>query len=543
MVIFNKNITRVFLFTFFLLLFSFLAGCASLQHRENILAVVNGIPITENDLKYSLQIAHRKEDLSSGGDLNISQYMQKMIEDALIAEETQRMDMERYPEAQQAINSYILRESVIRLHKEEILQKLAVSEKDIFDRYKRNYEKFSLGLIEVNSEEEAKGILEQIKSGGDFRELAGRYSAHASKEKGGEINLTRRELAFLEEPLTVLKHGEFSNIIRNNDKYYIVKLINRQDAPDEEFSKISKDLERSIRKQREKERSDEYLSYLRKQATIKIDNEILSAIRFDQGSEERNKWAGDKRPLAEVNDTVLAAEDFVAMVPPVINNTTEDILSNWIERELVDQEALKRHYELKPELEGELYRYKNQLLKNIFIKKVIIPQIRITEDNLKDYYLQHQKDYLKPTRFRIQQITVKTMEEAQDVLHNLQNGADFSWLARKRSIDANAEDGGFTGWRTIGQLSEPEREIVDTLKPGDLSPILQVDSSYRIIRLQERTGEEVEEFNEIRGRVFNSFFKELYQEIYNNYIAKLKEGAQIRIYDEAVRSFEDNFKK
>ncbi len=536
--------TRFFLFTFFLLLLSFFGGCASLQHKENILAVVNGIPVTEDDLKYSLQIAHRKENLSSGGELDISQYMQKMIDDALIAEETRRMDMERYPEVQQAINSYILRESVIRLHNEEILQKISVPEKDIYDYYKKNYEKFSLGIIEVNSEEEATGILEQIKSGGDFRELASRYSTHTSKEQGGEISLKRITLPFLEEPLTSLKPGEFSNVIKNNDKYYIVKLISRQDAPDEEFNNLSKDLERAIRKQKEKERSDEYIAYLRNQATIKINNDILSAIKFDQGSEERNKWAGDKRTLAEVNDSVLSTENFVAMVPPIVKKTTEEILNSWIERKLVDHEALKRHYELKPDLEGELHRYKNQLLKNTFIKNVIVPQIRISEDAMKDYYLKHQKDYLKPTRFKIQQITVRTMDEAQDILNNLQNGADFLWLAKKRSIDADAQDAGVSkGWLVKEQLSEPERKILDTLKPGELSPIFQVDSTYRVIMLLEKTGEEIEEFNEVKGVVFNSLYGEMYHEIYDKYIAKLKEGAQIKIYNDAVRSFEDNFKK
>jgi len=544
MIILNKNMIRFSLFIFSLLLFSFFNGCASFQHRGSILAVVNGIPITEDDLKYSLQIAHRKENLSSGGELDVSQYMQKMIDDALITEETRRMDMERYPEVQQAINSFILRESVIRLHNDEILQKISVSEKDIIDFYKKNYEKFSLGLIEVNSEDEAEGILEQIKNGGDFSELAAGNSTHPSKDQRGKITLKRISLSFLEEPLTSLKPGEVSGIIKNNDKYYIVKLISRQDAPDEEFDNLKKNLERTIRKRKEKERSDEYLAYLRSQSAIKIDDKLLSAIKFDQGSEERNKWIGDKRSLAEVNDTVLTVEDFVAMVPPIVKKSAEDILDNWIDRKLVDREALKRHYELKPDLEGELYRYKNQLLKNTFIKKIIVPQISISEDTLKEYYMEHQKEYLKPTRFKIQQITVKTMEEAEDILHNLENGADFSWLARQRSVDVDAQDGGVTkGWLIKEQLSGPEREIVDTMKPGELSPILQIDSTYRIIMLLEKTGEEVEDFNEVKGDVFNAMYKEQYYEIYNKYIAKLKEGAQIKIYDGAVRAFEDRFKK
>ena len=544
MTILNKNMIRFFLCIVFLSLFSFLDGCASLQHRANILAVVNGVPITEDDLKYSLQIAHRRENLSSGGELDISQYMQKMIDDALIAEETRRMDMERYPEVQQAINSYVLRESVIRLHNDEILKKISVSENDIIDFYKKNYETFSLGLIEVNSEEEAEGILEKIKDGGDFSELAAGNSLHPSKDQGGEITLKRISLSFLEEPLTSLKPGEVSGVIKNNDKYDIVKLISRQDAPEEEMDNLKKGLEQAIRKQKEKELTDEYLAYLRSQSNIIVDDKLLSEIRFDQGNEERNKWIGDKRSIAEVNDTVLTVEDFVAMVPPVVNRSAEDILNGWIDRKLVDREALKRHYELKPDLEGQLYRFKNHLLKNTFIKRVIVPQIRITEDTLKDYYLEHQKEYLKPARYKIQQITVKTMEEAEDILYNLQNGADFTWLARTRSVDADAQERGVTkGWLSNEQLTGPEREIVDTMKPGELSPILQVDSVFRIIMLLEKSGEEVEDFNEVKGDVFKAMYKDQFYEIYNKYMAKLKEGAQIKIYDEAVRAFEDRFKK
>ena len=53
-------------------------------------------------------------------------------------------------------------------------------------------------------------------------------------------------------------------------------------------------------------------------------------------------------------------------------------------------------------------RYKNQLLKNTFIKRVIAPQVTISEEALEDYYLNHQEKFTKPDRFKIQQITVKT---------------------------------------------------------------------------------------------------------------------------------------
>jgi parvulin-like peptidyl-prolyl isomerase len=231
------------------------------------------------------------------------------------------------------------------------------------------------------------------------------------------------------------------------------------------------------------------------------------------------------------------------MVPLRIKKSKEEILNNWIDRKLIDQEALSRHYEREPEFKGRVKRYEDQLLKRTFINRVIIPQIKISDKDLKDYYSKHQEDFIKPTRFRIQQITVKTVEEAKDVLNSLQNGANFSWLAKRKSIDSVALIGGTIGWRTKDQLPKPIREVIDTLKPGDISPILEVDSLYRIIRLQEKTEKEFKEFNEVKDSVYRAVFRERFKEIYNKYIDKLKEDAQIEINAEAIKSVERMFEK
>ena len=61
------------------MLFTVLWGCASLSQKEPVLAIVDGEAITEEDLKYSLNIAHRREDLTTAGALNLTQYVQKQI--------------------------------------------------------------------------------------------------------------------------------------------------------------------------------------------------------------------------------------------------------------------------------------------------------------------------------------------------------------------------------------------------------------------------------------------------------------------------------
>lgn len=522
---------RILLFTVYCLLLTAFWGCASLQQKEeDILAIVNGEHITKDDLKYSLEIAHRREDLSSASTLNLSQFIQKLIDDRLIIQEARSMGMDEYPEVQQAIQTYILRESVVRLHDEEIVQKVQIKESDIIEYHKKNYERLTLGIIEASSEEEAKEQLEQLRRGRSF--------------SGKEIVLNRNSIMPLfEDALSNLKTGEYSDVLKTRNKYYIVKLIDKKEAPDEELERVRESIEKAIRKRKERERSDEYLKYLREQSRVKVDSELLSNIRLDGEKEEKEKLSKDTRAVAEVNGSVLTVKDFISIFTPNTTISKEKILDNWIDLKLIDHEALSRHYEKKSDLKDMVHRYENQLLKNTFTKRIIAPQIIISEKTLKEYYASHQERFTKPIRFKIQQITVKTMDEARDILDNLQKGADFSWSAKKRSLDSANEKGGDIGWLAETQIPNPVREIIDTLKPGDISKIIKIDSHFRIIRLQDKKEGEVEEFNKVKNVVSKAYFEEQLNTIFNTYVAELKKGAEIRINNEAVQSLEEGLQK
>jgi len=534
----------ILLLTVHCLLLTFFGGCASPLHRENILAVVNNEPITEEDLIYSLQIAHRRNDLSFARTLNLTQFVKKLIDDRLIIQEARHMGMEEYPEVQQAIQSYILRESVVRLHDEEIVQKVTITEEDIVNYYKKNYERFTLGIIEVGSEEDAKELVNQLKKGGNFSNLAQKYSTHPSKKDGGEVVLTRNVIPPpIEKAISNLNPDEFSDVIPILNNYYIVKLITREEAPDEDLKGVRKGIERAIRKQRERERSDEYLKYLRERATIKVDYELLSDVELFERSEGIEELSKDERPLAEVNGSILTVGDFVAIATSNPRKSKEEILDSWIDLKIVDNEALSRHYEMEPDLENMIDRYENQLFKNTFIRRVIIPQIVISDKTLEEYYLSQQESFTKPARFKIQQITVKTIDEAQDILNNLQNGADFSWLAKKRSIDSARRKGGDIGWLSKAELPEPIMKIVDTLTPGDISPVIKINAQYRIIRLQDRREEEVEEFTKVKNDVYRAFFNEQINTLLSKYVSQLKTDAEITINDDLVQSLEERFQK
>lgn len=539
-----RNCFWFLVITLFASLFICLAGCGMASHSKRILATVDNDPIMEEDLRYALNISHRREDLSSAGSMNLSQFIQKMVDDRLIIHEAVNSGMDRYPEVQQAVKAFVQRESVVKLHDEEIVKKVSVTDKEIKDYYRKNYEQFTMGIIETESGEEAGELYVRLQKGESFGDLAGRYSIHPSKENKGVIHIIKGSIPVdFQKIILDLKPGEISSVMKVADGYYIVKLFDSKEAADEEMDKVKKSIEKVIRKLMEQERSDEYLKSLRNQADIKIEKELLSAIKGEAYKDESKNRADDRRPLATVNGSVFTVSDYASAVKSSRGISGDDNVNLWIDRILIDREALSRNYEKVPDFRKKVSCYENQLLKETFIKRVIVSKIKITEDTMKDYYLKNQKSYLKPVRFKIQQITVKTEEEAGEIMNSVVNGADFSWVAKRKSVDPLASKGGDAGWVTKGELSEPLKNLVDTLTVGEISPAVKVDSYYSIIRLKEKSAEDVEEFEKVKNIIHRECFNEQLSGFLNKYINELKKDAKITFYEEEIRSLEEQFKK
>lgn len=535
-------VNSILLFTAYCLLVTAFCGCATLPQKESVLAVVDGSPITEGDLKYALSIAHRREDLSSAGSLDIRRYVDKLVDDRLIMNDARNAGMDQYPEVRQAVEAYILRESVVKLHDEEILRKVSVADHESEEFYRKNYERFVLRIIETDSGEKSQTILDELKQGGDFVELAQRYSIHPAQQ-GDEMILTVLSLSSgLREPVYGLMPGETSDPIQIGDNYYIIRLVRREEAPMQEFENVRGQVEKVIRKQKEKTRSDEYLAYLRGKAEIIIDHGLLSEVSLNSSDEERKKWLEERRPLATVNDAVLAVSDFLASIPPRNQLSKEQLIQGWVERKLVDMEALNRHYENNTEMKRSVRRYEDQLLKDTFIKRIIFPQIKITEQTMKDYYSRHQDDFKKPVCNRVQQITVKNREEAEEIVKSLSGAADFSWLAKRKSVDPYAARGGDAGCLTKKELPEQARDLLDTLQTGEASPVIQLDQMYRVFMIRGREGGTVEEFGKVREAVYKACFLEQLDALMERYVNQLKAGARIHIHSDEISEFEKKVK-
>ena len=86
----------------------------------------------------------------------------------------------------------------------------------------------------------------------------------------------------------------------------------------------------------------------------------------------------------------------------------------------------------------------------------------------------------------VRQIRTRERSTAEDVLNNLQSGADFATLAKQ----FDPTTGGDLGWFPRGFLLQPEvEEAAFNLQAGEISEIIESPVGYHIVQVIERENE------------------------------------------------------
>ena len=151
--------------------------------------------------------------------------------------------------------------------------------------------------------------------------------------------------------------------------------------------------------------------------------------------------------------------------------------------------------------------YRKQIRDKIKIDKVKQEKfgngITVTKPEVRQFYEQFQ-DSLPPVpnTYELYQIVriPKLTEEAKRIAYNkaklimdsIKMGIDFSDLARRNSDDsASAVMGGDLGKAKKGTFVKPFEDAAFLLKPGEISDIVETEFGYHIIKLIEKSGDNI----------------------------------------------------
>jgi peptidyl-prolyl cis-trans isomerase C len=190
--------------------------------------------------------------------------------------------------------------------------------------------------------------------------------------------------------------------------------------------------------------------------------------------------------VAIVNGTAISKatfktlEDEIAMRSHGQKFPKQQLLEELIQRELLVQDAQKKHLDQSAEVKERVQMAERSLLSQANLQDYLKAN-PITDADLKASY---DKEIAKMsgTEYKARHILVKTEEEAKKIIAQLGKGAKFEELAKKDSLDPSKDQGGDLGWFTEGQMVEPFSKAVAALEKGKFTQVpVQTQFGWHVI--------------------------------------------------------------
>ena len=209
-------------------------------------------------------------------------------------------------------------------------------------------------------------------------------------------------------------------------------------------------------------------------------------------------------------------------LPEQYRQLPDDVLFPGILDQLIQQVALAQSLEDPTKAtELQIDNQRTGLLAGEALGRV--SQGAVTEEALQAAYEARFAD-AEPTReYNAAHILVETEEEAQDLVDELEGGADFAELARERSTGPSGPNGGALGWFAAGQMVPEFAEAVTAMEPGAISEPVQTQFGWHVVQLNETRLAEAPPLEQVRG--------ELAQELENAaveaHIAEVTSAAEV----------------
>lgn len=210
-------------------------------------------------------------------------------------------------------------------------------------------------------------------------------------------------------------------------------------------------------------------------------------------------------------------------------------LSGAIDVKLLAGDAKTEGLDKEDAFKQRMQFIEDRELHNAYFKKHVLDSV--TDADVKARYEKEVADMPQEEEVRARHILVKTEEEANKLIADLDAGKDFIELAKEHSTDPNKSEGGDLGYFGKGRMVPEFEEAAFALETGSYSKTpVQSQFGFHVIKVEDKRIAPPPPYEEVAQQVRQLVMRDKYLEVLN----KAKEGAEIEIMDETLRKgYED----
>ena len=233
-------------------------------------AKVNGVTVPRARMDYMME--QQKQRGAQDNDQMRAMVREELVNREVIAQEAGRTGLAKKPEVQAELD-LARQQIIVNAYLREFVRKNPISDADVQKEYERaksqtGAKEYTARHILLETEDEAKGMIAQLKKGGNFEDLASKNSKDpGSKERGGDLdwNVPGSFDKQFSDAMVKLEKGKYTETpVRTRFGFHVIRL---DDVRETKFPALA-DVKQRIQQQLVQNKVEELIRGLRAKAKI-----------------------------------------------------------------------------------------------------------------------------------------------------------------------------------------------------------------------------------------------------------------------------------
>lgn len=289
-----------------------------------------------------------------------------------------------------------------------------------------------------------------------------------------------------------------------------------------------------------------------------IEEEIKQRIKKVVGDKDIKVFNADnyvksdeKVVLAELKGDTITLEDFNEELSKLSPNVQRVInkkkfLDQIVDMRLIIKEIAKDNFHTNSLFKKVYNIEKFKMIVKEFTNyryNKIFEKIKVPQDKVHAYYIQHRDEYKIPIQYHGKQIFISFSNHSEDeayskigeIYNKLKKGESFEGLAKKYSEDdASKVNGGDLGWFTGDAIIDDLAKFFKTAKIGEISKPIKSKLGYHILKLVDIKKEEYQPIEKVREDIEDIIKQKMVEKRFNFWKKQVLSDINSEIKEELI---------
>lgn len=471
--------------------------------------------------------------------------LERMITVRLLVREAAGMGIAEIGEIRKEVD--VMSRSMLReVLMETLVKHIAPDEAAVEKEFRTLARQWKTASLLFQDEAAAKQAREDVAGGAAFDDVAAKaIAAKLARSEGDDQYHGRKEyLPPVAAALETLEIGQTSPPVQIAPGFVIVKVVDMRYP--EDAAMRSEARATVLARQRQAELA------VREQAlqdeNVVVRKDVLDGLDYEAKEPTFEALLTDTRVVAEIKDaapvTVGDLTDYMRMQfyhpgedsgrGKRLNARKQAAFDATVMRRVLNAEALRRGIDKTTAYTDRLNAFEDSLVFNAFVQRVIAPENKMREEEVKSYYQAHLKDYSFPAMMKLRSLAFSTRAGAEAAIEKLRGGADFAWLAANAAdqIEPSARSLPPSDGRPVMVSSLPDgaQQALADAKTGDVRLYPSPDGQFYALAVQEVVPPAARPYDEVRQEIAGKLYGEKLNKSIEDYAAKLRAASKVSVY-------------